>query len=398
MRYCIDSSVIGSPKHFVYDEGFEWKSSVPRDTWHLTGELKASPSAKCLDTLFRLIRHEPAAVPQKYVTAMSQLVTGSSQPLPWKSLLPQETFRQYFKSLVEGTSAVLSNLPTTYYDTAWTAGSRVLSALKPVKVDAEVFRELTSRESSSPALESFRPGKTGYASHVTYDRFATRTGRLTVVGGPNILVLKRDHRRLIRSAFPDGHVVYLDFSALEARIVLAESGKASDADDLYGDIAQQQFDGSVSRDTVKTAVLSELYGASRGSLGIRLGVHGDKLDVFISTVRRYFGTSVLKKRLKQEYTEKGRIHNRFGRPLFFDGDVDNLLINTYAQSSGVDVSMMGFDALLTRLGSDGIRPLFVLHDAIILDVRGDRMKDVGACTSVSVPTYEQPFPLKFDRL
>ena len=395
MRFCIDSSILGSTKHFVYDDGYTWSASVPRDSWHLTGDLKDSPTSKCLDTLLKLVHHTTASLPAKYTTAMSSLVTGSVS-IPWQHVVPRVTYREYFNNLVSGTSSIFPRLPFAYYETAWVAGSRVLGALKPAKVDPDKWR--SASEGPSPAVESFRPGKTGYTAPVVYDRFATRTGRLTITSGPNILVLKKENKAMLRSAFPDGKVVSLDFAALEARIVLAEAGKWSTSLDLYSDIAQQQFGGSVSRDTVKTAVLSELYGASRGALGLRLGIHGDRLDAFIGSVRRHFEVPALRKRLKTEADSSGRILNRFGRPLFFDGVQDNLLVNTYAQSSGVDVALLGFDSILKTMGTDGVRPLFVLHDAIILDVRGDRMKDVEACTSVSVPTYDQPFPLKLESI
>lgn len=312
--------------------------------------------------------------------------------------LPQSEFKLFFKNLVQVTKDAFSDLPFEYYEVAWAAGSRVLSALRPAAIDVDVFQNLITKNPSSPGLESFRPKRSGFAQPVTYDRFSTRTGRLTIVDGPNFLVLKKDNRSMLKSSFENGRVVSLDFKALEARIVLAEAGKYSDASDIYSDISTNQFRGILPRDVVKTAVLAELYGISRGSLRSRLGVSEQKLDTFIDVIRDYFKVEDLRCRLKEQSGSSGKIINRFGRPLNVPEGQDNLLVNTFAQSSGVDVSLLGFDKILSRLGSEGIRPLFILHDAIVLDVREDRIEDVKAIKDVEVPTYDSRFPLKFEHL
>lgn len=399
-RFTIDSTVLGTPRHIVGDsEGYFWSESVPKDSWHLTGDYKASATSRCLDTLMRLSGRNVPNVPDRYLTSFSTLITGShSASIPWHMALPQDQFKLFFKNVVQVTTDSFSDLPFDYYEVAWAAGSRVLGALRPAAINIEEFNRIVADSPGTPGLESFRPKRSGFSRPVEYDRFSTRTGRLTVSDGPNFLILKKDNRRIIKSSYDDGQVVSLDFKALEARIVLAESGRYSDASDIYDDISVTQFKGVLPRDVVKTAVLAELYGISRASLRIRLGVTDQKLDEFIRVIKEYFGVESLRLRLKEQVGSSGKIVNRFGRPLNIPEGQDNLLINTYAQSSGVDVSLLGFDNVLIRLGTDGIRPLFVLHDAIILDVRGDRIEDVKSINDVEIPTYDRPFPLKFEHL
>lgn len=399
-RFTIDSTVLGTPRHIVGDaEGYFWSESVPRDSWHLTGDYKSSATTRCLDTLMRLSGRNVPSVPDRYLASFGALVTGSRPvTIPWHMALPQDQFKLFFKNVVQVTTDSFSDLPFDYYEVAWAAGSRVLGALRPPAINVEEFNRIVADSPGTPGLESFRPKRSGFSHSVEYDRFSTRTGRLTVSDGPNFLVLKKDNRRIIKSSYDDGHVVSLDFRALEARIVLAESGRYSDASDIYDDISVTQFKRVLPRDVVKTAVLAELYGISRASLRIRLGVTDHKLDEFIRVIKEYFGVESLRLRLKEQVGSSGKIINRFGRPLNVPEGQDNLLINTYAQSSGVDVSLLGFDNVLIRLGTDGIRPLFVLHDAIILDVRGDRIEDVKSINDVEIPTYDKPFPLKFEHL
>lgn len=397
-RFTIDSAVLGTKRHIVGDvEGYTWSDSVSRDTWHLTGELKSAATSKCLDTLLRLTQRDLPSVPERYVVAMRHLVTGS-QVIPWQTVLPQDQFKEFFKNLVQETTDAFSGLPFDYYDIAWSAGSRVLGSLRPACIDTNFFNSAIQENPGSPGLESFRPKRSGYAHPVTYDRFATRTGRLTVIEGPNILILKKDLRRIIKSSFDGGSIVYLDFRALEARIVLAEAGRSSSADDIYQDISNVQFKGILPRDVVKVAVLAELYGISRGALKTKLGVSDQKLDSFISVIKDYFKVEDLRSRLRRQVALDGKMFNRFGRPLRVPESQDNLLVNTYAQSSGVDVSLIGFDNLLARLGSEGIRPLFVLHDAIVLDVRPDRLEDVLNVRHLQIATYDQIFPVKADKI
>lgn len=400
-RFTIDSFLLGTSKHIVGDaEGYLLSDIVPRDTWHLTGNLKTAPSAKCLDTLHRLTGFQLSQPPEKYLVSMRYLTSGSQGvSIPWRYVLPQDEFRIFFKKVVQETTDTFNDLPFEYYESAWSPASRVLNSLRPAAVNGEVLQHhIDTLGKNAAGLESFRPKRSGFAQPAEYDRFATRTGRLTISSGPNMLILKKSCRDVLRSSFDNGSIVSLDFRALEARIVLAEAYKYSEQDDIYDEISQNQFKGSISRDIVKVAVLSDLYGISRGSLKARLGVSDQKLDSFIEVIRDYFRVESLRMRLKERVGLTGKMLNRFGRPLNVPEGQDNLLVNTYAQSSGVDVSMLGFDQVLKSLSTEGIRPIFVLHDAIILDVRADRLNDVKDIKDVIIPTYEKPFPLKFEHL
>jgi len=179
--------------------------------------------------------------------------------------------------------------------------------------------------------------------------------------------------------------------------VLAEAARSSDAEDMYGEVAEKIFGDRQNRDAVKVAVISELYGAAKESLRARLGISQAKIDAFVRGINEYFQLDALRARLEAQ-AQSGKIINKFGRPLSVDPEAKNTLVNTYVQSTGVDVAMMGFNQVLKQLGTDGIRPLFVLHDALILDVRADRMQDAAQVKSVRVQGYDADFPLKLEKL
>lgn len=395
--YCIHSNYLGTGKHFCKQpDGFSWRETQPRDSWLLSTSPR--PAGRCLNTLLTLNAVGLPQIPENYAAVMTQLVTGSNIQIPWQHVLPRSVYENYFKNTVKVIEDAFSELPFDYYETAWMPSTELLSALKPAKIDVEAWHKfLEEANVNAPVLASFKPDPRGFADTPTYNRFGTRTGRLTVSDGPNILVLKRELRSIIRSSFTDGCVYSLDFRALEPRIVLAEAGRSSEAEDIYGEIAEKIFGDRQNRDAVKVAIISELYGATKESLRARLGITQKKIDAFVKGIGEYFSLGSLRQRLETE-AQSGKIKNRYGRPLVVDPTTKNLFINTYVQSTGVDVALLGFKSVVDKLGTDGVRPLYVLHDALILDVRADRLKDVEQIRSVSVPGYDVSFPLKLEKL
>jgi len=377
------------------DDKFFWSSAIPKDFYIFNGSQK---NKSCLDTALKLLGVQLPSIPGAYTNVMSQLVTGSNVQIPWQHVLPRSTYENYFKNTVKVIEDAFSELPFDYYETAWEKGSELLSRLKPAKIDVEAWNKFLDEANVNTAvLASFKPDPRGFADVPTYNRFGTRTGRLTVSDGPNILTVKREHRSILKSSFSDGFVCSLDFRALEPRIVLAEAGRSSDAEDIYGELAEKIFGDRTNRDAVKVAVISELYGAAKESLRARLGISQAKIDAFVKGINDFFGLEALRERLTTQ-AASGRIINRFGRPLRVDPEAKNLFINTYVQSTGVDVAMIGFNTILQKLGTEGVRPLFVLHDAIILDVRNDKLDDVSKMTSVDIPNYNATLLLKFEKM
>jgi hypothetical protein len=394
MTLLIDSAVLGTSKHLlVLNDGFSWVSGIPSDTWHFSGKMKQL-SSFCWDTVIRLNGHlQTCSPPSKYVRAMETLAP-KVENIPWQSVMPSSSYREYFNSIISSTRHNES-LSSEYYETTWVSGNKLLNSLRPAKVDGPAVEKIISDSVHAAATaSSFRPRSGGYAQPVIYDRFGTVTGRLTVESGPNILLLKKELRSIIKPSTPGGSIISIDFSSLEARILLYESGGSCEGEDLYSSISAKL--GGIPRAAVKAAVLAELYGSSRNSLALTLGMTNEALSNFIRKVGEVIDTRKLLARLKSQFSKEGVITNKYGRRIEVSRPQDNIFINYYAQSTGVDVSLTGFNKVLGDLGTDGIRPLFILHDALILDVRQDRIKDVEMMKSVSVNGYTDAFPLKHE--
>lgn len=377
-------------------ESFSWTTTVDPGVWHLDGRTKDG-SDSCLDTVLKIGGINVClAPPDPFVRQLSGLIDG---PVPWQKTMPAWAHRAFMKRLVGEAVVASEAAPVDYYRTVWVPGNRIFRALQPAAVDRTTWEELlSSGEGNASTTRSFEPGPDGLAQEVSYDRFRTLTGRLVVSSGPQILTLKKEHRRMLRSVHGAHGAVYaLDFAALEARVLLYEHGRRCDDVDLYGMIAREL---GYDRDDVKSAVITELYGGGQASLGARLGVKGRELRDFVRKVQVFFNTDDLLVRVKSQFIATGRITNRHGRPVIVDDPLDHVLIAYYGQSTGVDVTMLGFSQVIERLSRTAprVRPVFLLHDALFLDIHDDDLHAVNEINHVRVPGYVQRFPLRLEKV
>lgn len=400
-RFCLDQSLLGTKEHLMVSDGtFWWAAQVPAETWHLTGTPK-NDSDWCLDTVLKLsARSIDLTPPAPFVRQMS-LVSGSlgDGPIPWQKVMPARAHQGFIKRLVSETVVAMEGAPLDYYRTVWVPGNGVFRSLRPCSVDRARWEELAQAgEGNMPAVRSFEPLDEGVAADVVYDRFKTLTGRLTVASGPQILTLKREHRNMMRSSYGDkGGVYALDFAALEARILLYEYGKTCDDVDLYGKIAKEL---GYDRKAIKGAVIAKLYGMSDFVLGKRLGIEGKEFHTFLKKFDGHFSVEELLKRVKAQFVATGKVINRYGRPVTVDEPLDHIFISYYGQSTGVDVTMMGFKQVIDTLAQKAprVRPIFLLHDALLLDVHDDDLQHVEAIKHVRVKGYVQSFPIKLEQI
>ena len=95
-----------------------------------------------------------------------------------------------------------------------------------------------------------------------------------------------------------------------------------------------------------------------------------------------------------EILDKKCIRNKYGRRIALPDSSDGTLLNSYLQSTGVDVALWGFLEIVNRLNEEWAVPVAVLHDALILDVTKEFAQKIGESLAVQVPGYIGKFPLK----
>ena len=405
LLFCVSKEFVGSKQHIVYDDGkLVFSDEPPADCWFLDGNLKSG--MWCMDTLFKLehVKLLTLTPDERYVKAMS-LVAPELVNVLWSDVLTLEAYRGFIKNLIKSIIEAMEEVSTNYYTGTWVPSGAILDKLVPAKVDKKRWIELMKSEENATnrsVLETFEPGLDGFTKPITYDRMKTRTGRLSVKSGPQILTLKRSYRNILTSRYgSSGMMVYVDFASLEVRIILHESGRWFDEADIYTKLAKDIFDGKVDRSVIKGAVISELYGVSAQRLGKILGMGERDVQKFISVVRMYFDVESMLGRIRNQYAKHGYVKNRYSRKVLVDDPVDHMLVNSYVQSTGVDVSLLGFSNLVKLLEKKNIiaEPVFVLHDAMVLDIHKDELQNVIEATkTVRVRGYVQKFWLHVDRL
>lgn len=395
--FLLDKLILGTDNHLCLQlDGCFWTSKLLEGMWTLSKH-PLPYSSRCLNDLFELEGLiPPLDPPNRFVKSMQTFAARATISPPWSMIMPQDEHRSFVERLINFTSQTLASINLSYYNDVWDKGNVVLRSLLPAKVDGKRFLEVVEDSGMNRrVIEGFRPDGAGFASPVVYDRFGTRTGRLTVKSGPGILTMKKEYKDVIVPSVPGGHIVSVDFSALEVRVLLHEAGGTCDSSDLYEHISNELFFGKVDRKSVKAAVIAESYGSSKSVLSTFLKIGGRELDEFVEKIRSYLGIKELREKVSGQYWKDGHIRNKYGRRVAIDAPQGHIFVNSYAQSTGADVSLMGFSEVVQSLmKSPGVRPLFVVHDELILDVSPERMEEVSRITSVKVPGFDQIFPLK----
>jgi len=235
----------------------------------------------------------------------------------------------------------------------------------------------------------------GLANKIIYDTALTKTGRMKVVSGPNVLTMKKDFKQRIASRFIDGSVIEIDFSALEPRTALAVIGNNDyDANcDIYVVIGNEL--GISNRNIAKQVVISFLYGAGINTICRLAEIDSAKLIPKLKRLKEIFLYDSVVNSIRSQCTKQGYFTNHAGRPIFPLSDKSGLLFNNFTQSSAVDVALSGFEALLKEMDSCCFKavPLCFIHDAIIIDVPKDELqyiekmsKSLSTYLSVNFPT------------
>ncbi len=336
---------------------------------------------KCLRTLFRLEGHElDTSPPTRYALARAAL-SPSSRPEPrdvWRIVDPSRRLA-WARDTLRAAATLFERSNASYQLQTFVPCGRILRSFKPFRVSDDML------SSDDPAAATFVRDADGLVAPPTYNRFGTRTGRMTVVAGPRVLTARVATRELMRPIDDDHVLVSWDYSSLEARVALALAGKPAKASQDPYEVIGKAIKLK-SRDEAKNATFSAIYSDPTAN---------DRLDVKVSLVRRVFklGETYLALSAERE-ANSGRVRNLYGRLIDVTGS--DTLYNNYVQSTGADVVLLGFLSLLDPILQMGVVPHFVLHDALFASVPRSRLSDLDALgqAGASVPRLGCVFPLK----
>lgn len=377
MRVRLSRDVIGIDAVYDTDTGAVTRSDTDDVDWHLDASTGLRID-KSINDLAACTGYVLGLTPtRRFVDAYTAL---GDMP-PWVDALPSRELKLFMRSVMTQVDAVLA-ADRSYHDGTFVPVNRFLSSLAPAHVDRVRLASLAGRGS----VDSFCPRDDGQTRPVVYDRFGTRTGRLTVRSGPQILTLAREHRDVLVSRYPAGRVVLLDYVSFEAQVALALAGRGPMAD-VYASAAHDVFGDALERDVVKRAVLGHLYGMGPASLQQVIGSSVAQTTAVIGRLNGFFtGPEALEDVVARAAAQAGRVVNPFGRVVSLPEGSERLALNTLVQSTAADAALSGFAAVGRHVAAERVEahPIFVIHDGLLIDcapsalARLDRLADVAA--------------------
>ena len=390
---CIDSEIIGTDQHLVVDEaGFRWIDRAPRDSWYLTGHRKIN--RPCLDTLCKVAAVDPPIEPPPEWKLVMKAVAPKMKLVPWSKVMTPRAHKSFVQGLLKVTNFAMQQPHLRYVEGVSLHVNNLLSKCSGCKIDKGAALDLVT---SSPggSIQQFIDAYDGERTlKTTYNRFGTRTGRLVVDSGPDILTLKKEHRKILRPVREKNSLYMVDFSSLEVRLALTLQGKNIE-EDVYEMLARDILEGKVDRKGAKQIAISVLYGVSARRLVDDMGIPMKLVVESITKIRDLLGFSELADKLRVEQSQFGSVTNIWGRRIKVEEPIDRILVNSYIQSSAVDVALIGFNTLIKKLDA---RPCYIIHDAMIIECDKDDVDQLRKVSYIPIAHLNANFPVHIERI
>lgn len=188
---------------------------------------------------------------------------------------------------------------------------------------------------------------------VRYNQFGTRTGRLTTQKGSlPILTLSKDFRSAIKPA--NDFYVELDFNGAEVRTLLGLLGKDQPQEDVHDFHLREIFTKIQTRDQAKVAFFAWLYGSKNAA-------HPDE----IRKLEHYYQ----KDQLINKYWDGNTVRTPFKKEI--EDTSEHHALNYLVQSTAAELTLKQAVKLeyLLRTQSQGSHIAFLIHDAIVIDMK-----------------------------
>ena len=395
MQIALHSSVLGSDKHLIWDGNiFTWSHYLNPDVW-VFGDPQ---HLRSLDLICEAKKISIAFPCNVHRNIWHQVMGKESDfKVKWYLSMRASTFRSTILDTLEQLWMTLNDENGSYYRNEFFDIRKLLLMLTESKIDPLIMHQfLKNGTAPSSTLESFYPeNKQNFAALPVYSQTRTSTGRLTIVEGPNILTLRKDYRKILKSRYKDGSIVQVDFVSLEPRVLLSFLGKDCPKD-IYEHICHKVFDGNIDREKAKILTLGMIYGLSSKSLAVRLEVNENKAKRYAKTIKEFFAIKQMTKSLIDSAT-LGKIKNLYGRHIDISNDPAYVLVNRFVQSTAADAALLSFYNLAKSAidKSSEIKPIFLIHDAILFDVSPEGFKTLHneVRDGLFVPKFNNKFPV-----
>ena len=231
--------------------------------------------------------------------------------------------------------------------------SMMLQDLSNKKVTIDAQRVSTYLQ--SPKLKNHAKSILSAAPYVHYNQFGTKTGRLTTKKGSfPILTMSKEFRSAVKPQ--NDCFVELDFNGAEVRTLLGLLGKEQPEGDVHDFHLQEIFTKINTRDQAKVAFFAWLYGSKTAA---------DQQEM--SKLAKFYE----KDRLLKEYWDGTTVRTPFKKQI--PDTSEHHALNYLVQSTAAELTLkqaLKIEYLL-RKQSQGSHIAFLIHDAIVIDMKNE---------------------------
>ena len=326
----ISNKITGTETFLTWDQGsWSWKDTVENYVY-------ASSHPRGLEPILKIFGHElEPLIDKKYLRMASELNLSEANFVELIGSKFKKKLAQYTKDTWDKFSQIKDHRYVDFYfdtnDWLWTLQPAPLdyNRYKALKVSGTSFKFRHNGDQIEP---------------VRYVRSKIKTGRLSVIKGPQVMTMKATHRNILKDCRQ------IDFSSMEPRFLLNVSGKHVDGD-LYEWVAKEAG-LSDDRTHTKIAIISSLYGSSRQ----------------IPAVTKLFGLQEWEKQLEANVIDNV-IENYYGRPIQTEGVTGRHLLSLWLQSSAADAAIKGFADFFRK--NTHLNPHWIIHDACVFSGEGN---------------------------
>jgi hypothetical protein len=365
MRVCIHRRYLGTDRHLLLEgDRSLWSRSIPDDHWVLDTE-ESDESPRDIRFLSRFLDAQiDWEMPAPFLRADEEAGVDATRHI---HTVPRKALQDHVCRLLRDAETLADRADDSYIISHLLSIRRQLGDVCGMRVDRALWDEAMSSD-PSPQLASFEPDDTGMCEPIRYDQIGTITGRLTVSHGPQILTLRRDHRRILQPTRRGRRLLMVDFVSHEPRVALCLAGRTP-PEDIYSWFRDEMMPG-ITRDQAKSAIIGTLYGMSASTLAEKLDCAMVQAKIVSESVRVAFGLVDLERKITAEHRATGRVMTHFGRSIRPSSSIPGVLVNAHIQGTAHDAAMAGFREILSRLASEivEVRAGAYIHDAVILDI------------------------------
>jgi len=258
------------------------------------------------------------------------------------NLVPERFLLEFFDAKQRITEHVLESYPQPDNYNFLVDLSRSLDAMSQRKLNLDL-NVLKSRIAEKRVRDFWKKMNRGQ-THIRYNVFGTKTGRLTTKKNSfPILTLDSGFRSVIKPT--NDWLVELDFNAAELRTLLALSGNEQPLEDIHQWNMKNVFSGDMTRDEAKKKIFSWLYNPKA------LNKEAESVYNRVKVVEKYHN--------------EGRVKTIFGREIQAD---QHHALNYIIQSTTSDLFLRQMCKVDKLLEGRKTSLAFCIHDSLVLDM------------------------------